>query len=106
MVIRQTGEWFEVCQQTRTKTCNQPENHYEDYDRNRPAQQQRLCGLMDTSGRRLLHKQQPCDLTAILQLLQPYKKRVATIAVESTFNWYWLVDGWQDHGYSRSFLQN
>ena len=21
------------------------------------------------------------------------------MAVESTFNWYWLVDGLQDHGY-------
>ena len=58
-----------------------------------------LCGLMDQSGRRLLHKKLPCDLSAILQLLQPYKKRIATIAVESTFNWYWLVDGLQDHGY-------
>ena len=58
-----------------------------------------LCGLMDTSGRRLLHKQLPCDLTAILQLLKPYKKRIDTIAIESTYNWYWLVDGLQDHGY-------
>lgn len=58
-----------------------------------------LCGLMDESGRRIIHKQLPCDLAAILQLLQPYQKRIATIAVESTFNWYWLVDGLQDHGY-------
>ena len=50
-----------------------------------------LCGLMDTSGRRLLHKQLPCALTAILQLLKPYKKRIDTIAIESTYNWYWLV---------------
>jgi len=58
-----------------------------------------LCGLMEEDGRRLLHKKLPCDLSAILQLLQPYQKRIATIAVESTFNWYWLVDGLQDHGY-------
>ena len=58
-----------------------------------------LCGLMDESGRRLIHKQLPCDLAAILQLLKPYQKRIATIAVESTYNWYWLVDGLQDHGY-------
>ena len=43
-----------------------------------------LCGLMDESGRRLIHKQLPCDLAAILQMLKPYKKRIATIAVEST----------------------
>ena len=38
-----------------------------------------LCGLMDESGRRLIHKQLPCDLAAILQLLKPYKKRIATL---------------------------
>lgn len=58
-----------------------------------------LCGLMDKNGRRLLHKKLPCDLKAILGLLQPYKERIATIGIESTFNWYWLVDGLQDHGY-------
>ena len=50
-----------------------------------------LCGLMDESGHRLVHKKLPGDLTAILPLLEPYKDRIATIAVESTFNWYWLV---------------
>jgi transposase len=58
-----------------------------------------VCGLMNETGRRLLHKQLPCDLAAIRQLLQPYKKRIVTIAIESTFNWYWLVDGLQDEGY-------
>ena len=58
-----------------------------------------LCGLMDENGRRLAHQKLPCDLAAILQLLEPYRERIATIAIESTFNWYWLVDGLQDHGY-------
>ena len=58
-----------------------------------------LCGLMDESGRRLVHKKLPCDLPTILQLLEPYKERIATVAIESTYNWYWLVDGLQDHGY-------
>ena len=58
-----------------------------------------LCGLMDETGHRLIHKKLPCDLAAILQLLKPYRNRIATIAIESTFNWYWLVDGLQDHGY-------
>jgi transposase len=35
----------------------------------------------------------------ILTALAPYKKRLRTIAVESTFNWYWLVDGLIDNGY-------
>lgn len=58
-----------------------------------------LCGLMDETGRRMLHKKLPCDLKVILELLQPYKERIAAIGIESTFNWYWLVDGLQDHGY-------
>lgn len=58
-----------------------------------------LCGLMDQNGRRLLHRKLPCDLEAILAFLKPHRKRVATIGVESTFNWYWLVDGLQDQGY-------
>lgn len=58
-----------------------------------------LCGLMDESGRRVLHKKLPCDLPAIVQLLAPYKERIAQVAVESTYNWYWLVDGLEDHGY-------
>ncbi len=58
-----------------------------------------LCGLMDESGQRVQHKKLPCDLPAILQLLEPYKTRIAQVAVESTYNWYWLVDGLEDHGY-------
>jgi len=58
-----------------------------------------LCGLMDENGRRVLHKKLPCDLPAILQVLKPYKERIAQVAVESTYNWYWLVDGLEDHGY-------
>jgi transposase len=38
-------------------------------------------------------------LDAILKLLQPYRAGIANIGIESTFNWYWLVDGLQDHGY-------
>lgn len=58
-----------------------------------------LCGLMDENGRRLVHKRLPCELPAILQLLAPYQKRIATVAIESTYNWYWLADGLRDHGY-------
>ena len=58
-----------------------------------------MCALMEEDGTRLFHKKLPCDLDAILGMLEPYRKRIITIAVESTFNWYWLVDGLQDHGY-------
>jgi transposase len=34
-----------------------------------------------------------------LQALQPYRPQLQAIAVESTFNWYWLVDGLQAADY-------
>ena len=34
-----------------------------------------------------------------LSALAPYRSRVVAVAVESTFNWYWLVDGLSEAGY-------
>lgn len=58
-----------------------------------------VCGLVDMNGKRLLHKRVPCDLKEIIRVLKPHQKKIDTIAVESTFNWYWLVDGLQEEGY-------
>ena len=58
-----------------------------------------LCALVDQDGKRLLHRKLPCSLPAILALFEPYKDQLDAIAVESTFNWYWLVDGLQDAGH-------
>jgi hypothetical protein len=35
----------------------------------------------------------------VLTVLEPFRKDVSGIAVESTFNWYWCVDGLMDNGY-------
>lgn len=57
-------------------------------------------GIMDGEGRRVLGRRLPNDLGAVLKLLEPYRDAlVHGVAVESTFNWYWLVDGLRDHGY-------
>jgi len=58
-----------------------------------------MLALVDRKGQRLFHKKVDCDLNGVEQALSPYRKRIDTIAVESTFNWYWLVDGLQDCGY-------
>ncbi len=34
-------------------------------------------------------------MSVVLAALAPFKERIHDIAVESTFNWYWLVDGLQ-----------
>ena len=46
-----------------------------------------------------LQRRSRTDLLSILELLEPYREDLAGLAVESTFNWYWLVDVLQDAGY-------
>ena len=58
-----------------------------------------FCGMVDLGGKRVFEKKLPCDLPTVIKALKPFKTRLETIAVESTYNWYWLVDGLQDHGY-------
>lgn len=58
------------------------------------------CVLMDKEYRTVLERRLPNDLAVVLQTLAPYRERVAGVAVESTYNWYWLVDGLQAHQYA------
>jgi len=58
-----------------------------------------FCAIVDMNGKRVFEKKLPCDLESVLQALKPFKKRLEKVAVESTYNWYWLVDGLQDDGY-------
>jgi transposase len=58
-----------------------------------------FCGIVDMEGKRVFDRRLPCELESVLKALKPFKKRLEKIAVESTYNWYWLVDGLQDHGY-------
>lgn len=52
-----------------------------------------VIGVMDTDGKRLANRKVPCELTEVVKFLAPFKRRLAQVAVESTYNWYWLVDG-------------
>jgi transposase len=45
------------------------------------------------------------ELLDFLRVLEPYREELAGLAVESTPNWYWLVDGLQNAGY-RMHLTN
>jgi len=58
-----------------------------------------FCGIVDEDGRQVFEKKLPCDLGRVAAALKPFKSRLDTVAVESTYNWYWLVDGLQDYGY-------
>lgn len=57
------------------------------------------CGIVDAQGKRVLGQRWGNDLPAILSGLKPYRKNIRCIALESTFNWYWLADGLMDAGY-------
>ena len=58
-----------------------------------------VCCVVDMDGRRLMEKRLPCELAAVLKALAPYKKEIDAVAVESTYNWYWLVDGLRENSY-------
>jgi transposase len=55
--------------------------------------------VMDEEDRVVAEKRLPNDLTKILGLLLPWREELAGVVVESTFNWYWLVDGLQAAGF-------
>src|SRR4030042_6009903 len=59
----------------------------------------RLVCLLDEKDRVVYQKRLPNRLDRILSELSPYREALQGIAVESTFNWYWLVDGLMEAGY-------
>jgi transposase len=56
-------------------------------------------GVINDQDERLYSKRHPNRMDDILKALKPFKKNLKGVVVESTYNWYWLVDGLQDHGY-------
>ena len=56
-------------------------------------------GIIDKKEKEIFKKKLPNDLEEIVTALIPYQKDLEGIAVESTFNWYWLVDGLKENGY-------
>jgi transposase len=57
-------------------------------------------GIVDGDGKRVFKKRMPNELGEVLSALEPFRKELTEgIVVESTFNWYWLVDGLKENGY-------
>ena len=56
-------------------------------------------GIVDESGKRIFKRKLANDPACIIDTLKPYKEDIAGIAVESTYNWYWLVDLLMAAGY-------
>jgi len=56
-------------------------------------------GIIDQNDTRVYHKRLPNILDVVLAELEPYKNNVVSVVVESTYNWYWLVDGLMENSY-------
>ena len=56
-------------------------------------------GIIDEADRRLYGKRHPNRFPEVLIALEPFKDSLEAVVVESTYNWYWLVDGLQANGY-------
>ena len=54
--------------------------------------------VTDEEDRVVAEKRLPNDLTKIVEFLSPWRDELKAVVVESTYNWYWLVDGLQDAG--------
>lgn len=55
--------------------------------------------ITDEEDRVMAEKRLPNDLARVLEFLKPWKDELVGVVVESTFNWYWLVDGLQAAGF-------
>jgi transposase len=55
--------------------------------------------VTDETDKVLLSRRCPNDLAKILALLAPHRDELSGVVVESTYNWYWLVDGLMAEGY-------
>ena len=55
--------------------------------------------VIDDRDKRVLEARCDNQIELTLKALSGYKRRLKGVVIESTFNWYWLVDGLQEAGY-------
>jgi len=58
-----------------------------------------LLVIIDEADRIAFRQRLANDLQEVLSVLECFRESIMGIAVESTFNWYWLVDGLMEAGY-------
>ena len=58
-----------------------------------------LVSVIDENDKVITEKRLNNDLQLISNYLAPYQTDLTGVVVESTYNWYWLVDGLVDKGY-------
>lgn len=58
-----------------------------------------VVSVIDEQDRVVAEKRLPNELERIVMFLAAFKRALVGIVVESTFNWYWLVDGLMEAGF-------
>lgn len=59
-----------------------------------------FCSLLNEKYEIVYERRLPNDLPTIMQALEPFRERLGGLAVESTFNWYWLGYGLLRNGFT------
>jgi len=57
-------------------------------------------GIKDENGNRVFKRKLQNDPEVVIESLKPFKADIVGIVVESTYNWYWLVDLLMAEGYT------
>jgi len=57
-------------------------------------------GIIDERGQKVFRRKVHNYRKLILHELEPFKDKLQGLVVESTFNWYWIVDALEEAGYS------
>jgi transposase len=58
-----------------------------------------VVAIIDDTDHVVAQKRLPNDITKIVGFLARWQDQLAGVVVESTYNWYWLIDGLQDAGH-------
>jgi len=58
-----------------------------------------VIAIQDSKHERVFRKKLANDIKKTLACFERFKERICAITVESTYNWYWLVDGLMEAGY-------
>ena len=58
-----------------------------------------VLALLDETSQLVFRERLANDLGCVVEALGPFQHDVEGLAVESTYNWYWLVDGLMEAGY-------
>jgi len=57
-------------------------------------------GVIDAKDKRLYSKRHDNRIEDVLKVMGKFKASLQGVVIESTYNWYWLVDGLMDQGYT------